>query len=313
MKYSGFFHISPVTWLDFNSNVSFSIVIALIRTGVRQAVLLTLHCCSFYYIADFKIPNFSTVMLHCFLLNGLITWLIDWLIGRLIDRFLDWLIRWFVDSLIGWLVVRLIDWLLDSLVDWMIDRSIDWLINLRLKAASTNYNDLPLQQSGLACLLLEPSAARRKHSKSTLLVKNLSVAECSMRQSYRKRTSDTRMLCDAGNVPIAPRSFTMNQLCWWKICLSRSAQWDKVIEIEPAIHACYATQGTCLSRLVALPWISKDISLHHCATDVRLYVWPYRIFLVTQTTNRVLGSSFLAKRSLCSLVLSAIVGRVFVQ
>ena len=94
----------------------------------------------------------------------------------------------------------------------------------------------------------------------------------------------------------------LSQLCWWKICLSRSAQWDKVIESEPAIHACYATQGTCLSRLVALPWISKDISLHHCATDVRLYVWPYRIFLVTQTTNRVLGSSFLAKRSLCSLV-----------
>ena len=94
----------------------------------------------------------------------------------------------------------------------------------------------------------------------------------------------------------------LSQLCWWKICLSRSAQWDKVIEIEPAIHACYATQGTCLSRLVALPWISKDISLHHCATDVRLYVWPYRIFLVTQTTNRVLGSSFLAKRSVCSLV-----------
>ena len=154
----------------------------------------------------------------------------------------------------------------------------------------------------LFCLLLEPSAARRKHSKSTLLVKNLSVAECSMRHSYRNRTSDTRMLCDAGNVPIAPRSITMNQLCWWKICLSRSAQWDKVIEIEPAIHACYATQGTCLARLVALPWISKDISLHHCATDVRLYVWPYRIFLVTQTTNRVLGSSFLAKRSLCSLV-----------
>ena len=59
-------------------------------------------------------------------------------------------------------------------------------------------------------LLLEPSAARRKHSKSTLLVKNLSVAECSMRQSYRNRTSDTRMLCDAGNVPIAPRSITMN-------------------------------------------------------------------------------------------------------
>ena len=100
----------------------------------------------------------------------------------------------------------------------------------------------------------------------------------------------------------------LSQLCWWKICLSRSAQWDKVIEIEPAIHACYATQGTCLSRLVALPWISKDISLHHCATDVRLYVWPYRIFLVTQTTNRVLGSSFLAKRSLCSLVLWLFVG-----
>ena len=94
----------------------------------------------------------------------------------------------------------------------------------------------------------------------------------------------------------------LSQLCWWKICLSRSDQWDRVIEIEPAIHACYATQGTCLSRLVALPWISKDISLHHCATDVRLYVWPYRIFLVTQTTNRVFGSSSLAKRSACSLV-----------
>ena len=70
---------------------------------------------------------------------------------------------------------------------------------------------------------------------------------------------------------------------------------ETVTEIEPAIPACHATQGTCLSRLVALPWISKDTSLHHCSTNVRLYVWPYRIFLVTQTTNRVLGSSSSAK------------------
>ena len=42
--------------------------------------------------------------------------------------------------------------------------------------------------------------------------------------------------------------------------------------------------------------------MHHCATNVRLYVWPYRICLVAQTTKHVLGSSFLAKRSACSLV-----------
>ena len=41
-----FSHASPVTWLDFNSNVSFSNVIAVIRTGACKASLPTMYGCS---------------------------------------------------------------------------------------------------------------------------------------------------------------------------------------------------------------------------------------------------------------------------
>ena len=69
-----------VTWLDFNSNVSCSNVFAVIRTGVRRAILPTVYCCSFYYIVEFKFTMFSTAMLHRLFSHGWIFLLIAWLI-----------------------------------------------------------------------------------------------------------------------------------------------------------------------------------------------------------------------------------------
>ena len=52
--------ISPVTWLNFESNVSFLNVIAVIWTGVSKAVLPTMYGCSFYYVVQCECPIFST-------------------------------------------------------------------------------------------------------------------------------------------------------------------------------------------------------------------------------------------------------------
>ena len=57
--YSRFSHVSPITWLDFNSSVSFSNGIAVTRTSVCKAVLPTIYCCGFHHIGELKFPTFS--------------------------------------------------------------------------------------------------------------------------------------------------------------------------------------------------------------------------------------------------------------
>ena len=75
-KNSRFSHVSPVTWLDFNSNVSFSDKIAVIRTGARKAVLPSIAS-----ITPLNL-NFRTAPS---LMDGLFDWSIGWLIVWLIN------------------------------------------------------------------------------------------------------------------------------------------------------------------------------------------------------------------------------------
>ena len=92
--YSRFSHISPFTWLDSNSSVSFSNVIAVIRTGVRNTTSAQPVLWLSNGMRYLKYREIS-VMPHRFFLDS-------------------------IDRLIVWLNVRLIDWLIEQLTTLML-------------------------------------------------------------------------------------------------------------------------------------------------------------------------------------------------